>query len=135
MSLPGSAAFAAALTAATLLAIGAGLFLIGSPAHIRELRLDEQRVADLTALAPAITAYDRQYHRLPASLDELHKSNHWPNYRSFGAGPYDYRTTDTTAYELCADFAAPSDDVAVPLWQRKQWSHAAGHVCFKREAR
>jgi hypothetical protein len=128
------AAFAAALSAATVLAAGVGFLLIGSPPHIRELRLDEQRVGDLQSLESAIAGYNKMHHRLPQSLDELHKSGVWPAWRSFGAGPYEYRPIDPSKYELCASFQTDSANETAPVWQRKKWSHNAGRVCFRRDA-
>lgn len=126
--------FAVALSAVALLAVATGLLIIGSPAHIRVLRLDEQRVIELQSLLGAIAVYNRGHHRLPESLDELRQAGTLP-YQTLRNGHYEYRTTGTFTYELCAEFGAPSEDKTAPVWQQKSWSHAAGRVCFARDAR
>jgi len=43
--------------------------------------------------------------------------------------PYEYTRRSDTQYELCANFASPSEN----RWQSPQigfWTHSAGHACF-----
>lgn len=117
---------AVALTAG---AVAAGLFLIGSPAHQRDLRIDERRVADLGRLSRAIDAFARRTGTLPGSLDALggDAATPPPDITDPQTGrTYDYRMTGGKAYELCADFAAPSPSGRPAA----RFAHEAGHQCF-----
>ena len=133
MRLSAPLVFAAALSLVAALAVAVGLLLIGSPAHIRVLRLDEQRVSELTSLANSIASYRRSHNKLPDKLEELAQSAFWlPTLRH---GPYEYRPTGTFTYQLCADFGAASDDFPPPADRLAPWAHSRGHFCFTREAR
>lgn len=61
------------LLAATIVvmlgAIVAGLYVLGSPGHQRDLRLDQRRVDDLAVLSRAIDGYAKLHTTLPADLD------------------------------------------------------------------
>jgi hypothetical protein len=123
------------LIVVAIAAIAAGLFVLGSPAEERVLRLDERRVRDLTSIAQAVDVYWTRHERLPASLDELR--NEPVGYVGYSDPDtnkaYEYRLLEVGQYELCAEFARESrasDRAAAGLW-----SHRAGRQCFRQEVR
>lgn len=131
MKLGSAAVFAIAASAVVLLAIVAGLVVIGSPSEVRAQRLDEQRVRNLQAIASAIERHRRTNDTVPASLVTLRQSEQQvalpiedPESREL----YDYRATGASSYELCAlfDTVLNANDGRIPAF----WSHSAGRHCF-----
>jgi hypothetical protein len=117
---------ATASIAAVLLAVLAGLYLAGSPAGQRALRLDQLREADLRQLQGIIQDYWEATGRLPGDLAELVDGR---RLTAVPADPesgeaYEYERPGETAFRLCARFSAgsPADS--------DFWSHAAGRQCF-----
>lgn len=133
--------------------IVASFFVIGSPAHMRDLRYDNQRVMDLSQIQGQVVSYYQQKRELPANLDEL---NDPLLYFSLpvdpeSAAPYEYSAEGLT-FTLCAVFAVESPDmegkgaygrdgittdVAYPSMyglgpQENQWEHGTGRTCFTR---
>jgi type II secretory pathway pseudopilin PulG len=120
---------AIAATAAVLAAIVAGLILTGLPGSQRELRLDEQRVADLRRLANSISRYYDDTGRLPDRLDSLvdgRTLTQLPRDPTTGA-PYGYATADTAQFRLCAEFARGVEAYDADDF----WSHDSGFKCFE----
>jgi hypothetical protein len=118
---------AALASLAVVVAVGAGLYLGGSPGDQRLLRLDERRVQDLRTLAAAIDAHWSAGSRLPADLAQLLTAQ---RLRSIPTDPvsearYEYAPADGQ-YSLCATFARPSRDAA----HEDFWAHGAGRHCF-----
>ena len=114
--------------AVVVAAVVAGLWLGGSPAEQRWLRLDEQRVFELTQLAnTAERRWDRE-ERLPDTADDLVDGQFLtrlptdPTTRA----PYEYRVTGPRQFEVCATFDRPSraED------EGDFWYHEAGRRCF-----
>ena len=54
-----------------IVAVGVGLFILGSPAEERARRVDDRRVEDLQGIVAATDLYWTRHSRLPVSLDEL----------------------------------------------------------------
>lgn len=109
-------------------AVAAGLWLAGSPAEQRLLRLDDQRVADLGRLVRLLNLRWQATESLPAALDGLvdgQRLSRIPLDPETDA-PYEYRTTGPGSYELCAVFSTPSRAEAAGSF----WSHGAGRQCF-----
>lgn len=123
--------------AAVVLAVGAGLVILGSPADVRARRLDERRVEHLREWARAIDAYWTANNQLPVSLDEVRRQQAWThltvNDPATGE-PYVYRAKGAVAYELCAAFDRASPDTGRPD-EDALWGHGAGPSCFLLEAR
>jgi hypothetical protein len=112
-----------------IIAVLAGLYLSGSPAEQRLLRLDERRVSDLLQLSSAISSYEEQSARLPAELAALVDGQRLrcvPKDPASGAA-YTYEILDMDSYRLCAEFARASLQ-AVP---EDFWAHPAGLHCFE----
>lgn len=130
-------AFASASVLVAVIAIGAGLMVIGSPGHIRKERLDHIRSMELASLAGAITSYSHAYHSLPARLADLQRGRTFKLALQDPEGkPYLYRAIATDSYELCADFDlaaqdAPADAAPHSIFRQ----HKAGRSCFQIEVR
>jgi hypothetical protein len=135
--------------ALAIMTIIAGFLIIGSPKHIRDLRLDQQRVSDLQNIQYNVISYWQLKRELPPSLEQLNDP------LVGGSTPvdpvthqaYEYRATAPLRFELCATFAAnsipeagscgsyPSASCASPrgdLSADGALTHAAGHTCFSR---
>jgi hypothetical protein len=117
----------AATIVVTITAI-AGLYLSGSPAEQRLLRMDERRIRDLNQLANAVQRYWQEQGALPATLQELLDG------RRLLAMPldpdrnlvYEY-LPDATVFRLCAEFDRPSRTTRT----QEFWTHPAGRHCFE----
>lgn len=118
-------------------AIGGGLYLIGTPAHQRALRLDQQRASDLARLSFAIKAYARQHDKLPPSLAALDLGSDTQRTTTdpVSGAAYEYAVTAPKQYRLCATFShdaaprhLPSSIAAAPSLRLR--AHLAGHDCF-----
>lgn len=112
---------------AVLGALGGGFYLIGPPADERARRIDNRRETHLQRLRLASDLYWTRNRRLPASLDELAKEAGTDIYsRDPETGrPYEYRVKADDTYELCAEFARPSE------MHGDFWSHGEGRGCFQ----
>lgn len=100
-----------------------GFLVSGSPMTERLRSLDNTREDNLAALAGCVESYAQDIGRLPASLDELRRSNQYGYCASYMNDPetkaaYEYRVVvpsrqDALAwvgeFELCANFDLPSD--------------------------
>lgn len=131
--------------------IVAGFFIVGSPAEQRRIRMDEQRVNDLSSIQGMITNYWTQKGELPAALDDLQD----PLY-GYAAPldpvtrqPYTYKLNGELSFSLCATFSEASRsttatgyvEYAEPVMVEKMyygpnamyiWDHEAGEKCFDR---
>ena len=126
-----------------VLAIVAGFFIVGTPAHARLMRLDTQKVTDMQQLQSEITNYYQQKRILPASLSELNDPllyNTVPVDPQTG-GAYEYTKDSDLGFELCANFNLESQQNStmrtMPVYVGGQmtqdnWTHTAGRVCFVR---
>ena len=133
----------------------AGIFIAGTPAEQRQVRLDSQRISDLQSIQGQIVQFWTSKGKLPTSLDQLTDS-----ISGFVAPvdpgtklDYDYRALGTTSFELCANFAAAAtaedlrsfgyypttkpvqidesgDVVSSDL--EGSWIHGVGRSCFER---
>jgi hypothetical protein len=111
-------------------AIGVGLWTIGSPSEARRVRLDERRVDDLRRISTSVDLHWTRHGELPASLDALSPA---VGMSDVPADPvtgerYGYRVIDSKTYELCATFERKAD--AGRYHGDQFWSHDAGRQCF-----
>lgn len=117
-------------------AVAGGLYVLGPPAHQRQLRLDSYRVSALNMLSIAIHAYWVQHRSLPASLDDLAMQDRWIK-DPVTAQLYVYKTLDAATYSLCATFATDNrahrtgDVLPSPYGPIQGWQHPAGKHCFR----
>ena len=131
--------FVGAVVGFVLLAVVAGLLVIGSPGEARARRLDGRRLNDLREISMAVDAYRNRYGRLPHSLEEVARESGVAAKLQdvTTAQPYAYRTIDARSYELCATFDRPSGgefDYESAWPPDPQWTHGAGRHCFRRKA-
>lgn len=123
-----------------------GFFIVGSPAHQRDVRLDNQRVSDLQMIQNEAVNYWQQKNVLPVKLSDLQNSisGFVPPVDPDGIA-YEYSVKDPLTFELCATFKTasvgadtagryskpmPVGFVGDPYTQN--WSHLAGRTCFSR---
>ncbi|MDE2019489.1 MAG: hypothetical protein KGJ13_04025 [Patescibacteria group bacterium] len=134
---------------ALLAVVVAGFFIAGSPFTQRSIRFDGQKVNDLQSLQYQIVNYWQQKGKLPATLSDLNDSI------SGFAAPvdpqtgvaYEYITTASTSFQLCANFNLPSAAGqsgggirTAPIGPypyggdaaNNNWDHGAGRQCFSR---
>lgn len=138
-----SKSFRWAVIGTVVVVAGLGLYFSGSPVVERQRRLDDQRTQDLQQITYAVDQFNQQNARLPSSLDELRNSQSYVSPSILNDpesnAPFDYRTTGTSTYELCATFSTVLTDAnnAQPMAPAPYgapvagfWNHAAGHVCY-----
>lgn len=114
-----------------IVAIAAGLWLIGSPELQRSRRLDERRLEDLRLITAQIDGYWTRHRALPETLDALQTE---PGMAPAPVDPvrhepYSYRPIDEDSYELCAVFATLSEHPG------STWAHEKGEDCFEFDAK
>ena len=125
---------------AALVVVIWGFVVAGSPFEARLVRFDNQRVSDLQGIQSQTVYFWQQKDKLPQSLTDL-----TDNISGFKAPndpesiqPYEYKTTGSLSFELCANFDLSSDDsqanIAKPIGldRNDNWNHGAGKVCFER---
>jgi Domain of unknown function (DUF5671) len=120
--------FAAAATLAVAAGLAFGFLGVGSPDTGRQIELDQRRISQLQEITGLVRDWYTSHHALPPNVASL------PNGDSFKdperADPYPYTTGAGSAYTVCATFALPDSSV-----RSGDFKHAAGPVCFKRDAR
>ena len=132
------------LAVVTILSVGAGFFIIGSPATQRNRRFDEQRVNHLQILQGQVVSYWTQKGAIPEKLGDLQDSISGyvvPVDPETGAS-YEYSATDKLKFELCANFktVGPADSYNQPRSliyaphdpYSQNWAHKAERTCFSR---
>jgi len=125
---------------AVVLAVGYGIYVVGSPGGQRLLRFDARRVSDLQNISQTIDIYWELNEELPGALEELQGSRSY-YVRSIQdpatQQPYEYRVVGGNQYQLCAVFATDSSqrEQGVPRpFSGKVWDHGTGRTCFDLEA-
>lgn len=113
---------------AVVAAVGAGLFVAGSPVEQRLRRLDDRRVDHLRSLASAADRYFEREERLPGAAAELVDGLFLTRVPTDPATqqPYEYRVTGPRQFELCATFDRPSR----PELADDFWAHETGRRCY-----
>ena len=131
---PGSVLLAVG-TLAVLVAVGAGIYVIGSPGEERAYRIDDRRVADLKTIAAATDLYWTRNTRLPVTLDELaaEPGVTFERVDPVRGDPYGYTPADSVRYEVCATFDRASRELAMEP-REDLWAHGSGRQCFDLEA-
>ena len=130
--------------------IGAGFFIVGTPAEARLARFDAQKVSDLQNIQSQAIYYWQAKRALPAMITDLNNSLNYgpiPMDPQTGA-PYEYQPTGALSFKVCATFNAQSRGnqnlypetralAPVPTDSKSMlavdnWQHSAGTVCFDR---
>lgn len=114
---------------------------IESPAQVRERTADAKQINDLSLIQSYVMNHVVINNALPASLDELQLRESIPDAPA-GRDPYTYERVSPTTFELCAEFAHPSDvneyfptpyfDKGMQIRNPDNWTHEAGDWCFTR---
>ena len=128
--------FLGAAVTVVIVAIVAGLLVLGSPTEERARRLDDRRVADLQGIMAATDLYWTRHDRLPGSFAELSGE---PGVTIVTEDPeraetYGYQPLDSIRYELCATFDRASEEISRDPG-RDLWLHGTGRQCFELEAK
>ncbi len=133
--------------------IVSGFFIIGSPSHFRDIRLDTERTSDLQSIQYQILTYFQNKRTVPPALSDLNDPLVGfivPVDPVTGAS-YTYSVISKTSFKLCAQFNAATPDMAgrgatdvstsypttLPSGYGSKgisdvWTHDAGDVCFTR---
>jgi hypothetical protein len=139
----------AAVGALAVMTIVGGFLIIGSPSHIRDLRLDRQRESDLQTIQYFVANYWQLKRDLPESLAVL---NDPLTGMTIPVDPvtgktYEYTAGTSTNFILCATFNTSSVDTqgqgAYPAYRdtavgissptgSTAFDHAAGRTCYVR---
>ena len=124
--------YAFLLSFSLLILIGFAFCLIGSPNHIRLVKLDEQRIVNLQSIQFQLVNYWKKKSHLPEHLDELNNSILGYNVPVDPSTlqSYEYQITNpaTLAFTLCAVF-----NTNYTSFNNPEWNHGTGHVCFQRK--
>jgi hypothetical protein len=123
-------------------AVLGGWYVLGTPVHQRELRLDNQRVLALSLIATGIHQYWTQHDALPGDLDATDIQARWRSDPVTGK-PYVYNRQDKETYSLCAEFDTSSDGLEKDFGEAMPrtyvptgatWKHPTGMHCFRFQA-
>jgi hypothetical protein len=136
-----------------LASIVSGFFIIGTPAHFREIRLDTQRTNDLQSIQYQVLNRFQTKRTVPATLAELNDdlTGFTVPVDPQTQAPYTYEMLSKTSFKVCATFSAATEDlsgrgatdmgtsypVASPggygfKGTSDVWTHQAGNTCFTR---
>lgn len=111
-------------------------FVIESPKTARNKAYDSTRSQDLTNIKYAIDNYYSEYKKLPDNLSDLKENNAYLKLNDpESKTPYEYKITDETSYELCAEFEYSNKDTSnqESYLYGTEFSHDAGYNCFDRK--
>ncbi|MEX2506737.1 MAG: hypothetical protein WD406_07445 [Pseudohongiellaceae bacterium] len=114
-----------------VLVIAIGLYITGTPATQRALRLDQERVNGLRRTSNAISGYWHRTGDLPGNLEQLVDGIYMdalPVDPETGE-PYEYTTLGAENFSLCSEFSLAYDSDEVTEF----WQHPAGRHCFSFE--
>lgn len=141
-----SKSFAWAVSLLVIFSIIWGFFLVGTPAHQRQVRFDETRVSDLQVIQGQIVNYWVQKNQLPQNLDNLKDSISGfvsPQDPETNI-PYEYIIKGALSFDLCTNFKTENKNVqnikSIPITPVENysgpysdsWNHGTGRVCFER---
>lgn len=128
----------------SLLVLGAivyGFMSGGSPLQIRGQKFDTQRVTDITNLKYSIDNYYSVNGKLPLMLSDIKNLNAYNT--STNKDPetkkeYEYKTTGTQKYQLCATFSYANDktsknrksSLSYYSYTNNEYLHPKGYHCF-----
>lgn len=122
----------------TVLTILAGFIIVGTPAQMRAMRLDQQRVSDLQRIQSEVVSVWQAQGTLPESLTTLQDPL---TYFTLPMDPetqamYEYSVTGPRTFSLCGTFSAPTRDLAPGSSYltpgEDSFVHGEGRTCFAR---
>ncbi len=129
----------AAVSVVVIASVIGSAYVLGSPEHQRQRRLDERRVRDLGTITNTINSYAVIHDALPPELSVLGSE---PGQRRAPVDPesgsaYEYLLQSAESYQLCAVFALASPDrqetSTYGEMGREDWTHEPGRQCFQRK--
>lgn len=126
-----------------IVAVVFGFFKIEAPTEVREMRIDEKQIQELSNIQYHIETFYMQHEVLPESINEAFNGVAVP-VASEGRIEYEYTVIDAKNYQLCAEFAfetkpgtgyaeRPYYDVSM-IKGGGTWEHGAGEWCYERVA-
>ncbi|HUY40499.1 MAG TPA: DUF5671 domain-containing protein [Candidatus Dormibacteraeota bacterium] len=118
--------FGAFALTAVIAALAVGFGGVGAPAFERQLRMDEQRVSDMYAIATAINTRGNA----PASLAELAPPASRLRDPATGAA-FVYARKNAQWYDVCATFDTSN---VGQVNGNDPWAHPAGRYCYRLSA-
>jgi hypothetical protein len=109
--------------------LGLAFIFLGTPAHQRDVSMDERRTEDLIKIANSL--HERYTSGgLPKQVPQFILDND-----SVTKGPYEYRRIDRKHYVLCAvfqtDTISKNDSERIATWPPAGWRHHAGRTCYE----
>jgi len=120
--------FAVAVVAIVIAVVLSGFWLLGSPAHQRNMALDRQRVSDLEIIRSALAARYKEASTTPERLDATYTASYGAG-KPVSASPFEYHRIDREHYELCTSFLEPADADSV------SYRHGRGRTCYRFDQR
>lgn len=126
--------------------VAAGFFIIGTPAEMRLMRFDEQKIYHLQDIQYQVLNYWQQKQELPETLADLNDplAGYVAPVDPQTGEPYRYEMTGDLSFTLCATFNLPTPhlegrggyparDLSYPsMHMDENWDHATGETCFMR---
>jgi uncharacterized protein (UPF0333 family) len=126
-------------------AVISSFFVIGSPETARNMKYDDQKVADLQNIQQQLVNFWQYKQTLPESLEGLKDpiSGFVPPLDTQTGVSYRYERLNSSTFRLCASFNGPSRDIvnteSTPMRplpaidpSNENWVHGEGEVCFDR---
>ncbi len=123
-----------------------GFAIVGTPGKQRQVRFDEQRISDLSALYAETNNYYTMVKTLPADLQAIKNRASYVNILDPETGAtYEYLRKDDVTFALCANFATDTvifkdkhgREINQPyrgsLVGNENWLHGPGRTCFERK--
>ncbi|MDO8523530.1 MAG: DUF5671 domain-containing protein [bacterium] len=127
----GAQCLAVVSTCAVVLAIGVGIYITGSPYQERRVRLDQEKVNELSGIQNAVIRYWEEKKKLPESLTDTDIRTYVRDSESIKE--YEYKILNKETFSLCAEFkTSDKQDQDVKQYGLNKWAHEAGKVCFER---
>ncbi|TAK95403.1 hypothetical protein EPO05_04255 [Patescibacteria group bacterium] len=124
----------AGVVVCTIAALVTGFFFIDSPRVARDKRLDEQTVSALSSLDYDVQLYYDNVKKLPDSIDIFRDKQSTYFQSGLELNPsITYEKRSEMKYSICAEFRVDNQQEIVGKYD-SQWGHAAGRVCFERQA-
>ena len=115
-------------------AVGYSIYVVGTPGQQRNVRLDQQRIADLRSISHNVDRYLELNGEMPARLIDLQGPQYSvPSIEDPQTGaPYEYRIIEGADYELCAVFVTESPERQAERrpFSESIWDHGPGRTCF-----
>lgn len=111
-----------------------------SPTKVREMRLDETQISNLSDMQWRIEDHYNVKNELPKTVEEIYKQTGISKPEApKGREGYVYEIVDEDTYKLCATFAHPSlpSEFMQPAYSGltnpySNWDHGEGKTCFER---